>query len=145
VLEVLRQQDVVYREGAWTPGGRGVQLGSFQFPTPIGRQPVIRFPSSEVITLPRHTRTENLPVVQAAVGPVPHPALARVAQVGLPVAQAVLRTPVYRLARRSAGKSAAGPSESERAGVLAPSQAFDPEGFLTALEPVGLAWSVQPN
>jgi short subunit dehydrogenase-like uncharacterized protein len=195
VLEVLRQRDVVYRDGAWTPGGRGIQLASFEFPTPIGTQPVIRFPSSEVITLPRHIRTDNLRVVQAAAGLVPNPALARIAQLGLPVAQAALRTPIYRLARRSASRAAVGPPESEReaaqftvhvvahdraqmttsgtarghdpykltaaalalaarqmslpdydrAGVLAPSLAFDPEAFLGALGPVGLAWSVGPR
>ena len=39
---------------------------SFDFPEPIGRQPMARYPSGEVITVPRHTRTK--PVVAMVTG-----------------------------------------------------------------------------
>jgi short subunit dehydrogenase-like uncharacterized protein len=114
VLEVLRERDLVYENGALSFGRRGVQLNSFEFPAPIGKQPVIRFPSCEVITVPRHTQTRAVRVVQAAAGLAPTPALARFVQLGLPVGQAVLRTPIYRLAQRAASRSAAGPTEQQR-------------------------------
>ncbi len=114
VLEVLRERDLVYENGALSFGHRGIQLGSFEFPPPIGKQPVIRFPSCEVITVPRHTQTREVRVVQAAAGLAPKPALARFVQIVLPVGQAALRTPIYRLAQRAASRSSAGPTEEQR-------------------------------
>jgi short subunit dehydrogenase-like uncharacterized protein len=114
VLEVLRERDLVYENGSLSFGGRGIQLGSFEFPPPIGKQPVIRFPSCEVITVPRHTQTRAVRVVQAAAGLAPKPALARFVQLGLPVGQAALRTPIYRLAQRAASRSSAAPTEQQR-------------------------------
>jgi short subunit dehydrogenase-like uncharacterized protein len=60
------------------------------------------------------THTREVRVVQAAAGLAPKSALARLVQLGLPVGQAALRTPIYRLAQRAASRSPAGPTEQQR-------------------------------
>ena len=42
--------------GDWRPAPGGVFRASFDFPQPLGRQTMSRYPSGEVITVPRHTQ-----------------------------------------------------------------------------------------
>lgn len=56
-LEMMRGGDLVYEGGGWQPAPPGIVRASFGFPEPIGRQAVSRYPSGELITVPRHTRT----------------------------------------------------------------------------------------
>jgi hypothetical protein len=59
-LEAAKGGDVVYEDGEWRPTPSGVFRASFDFTEPIGRQPMSRYPSGEVITVPRHTRTKRV-------------------------------------------------------------------------------------
>ena len=59
-LEMMKGGDVVYEDEQWRRAPGGVFKASFDFPEPIGRQPMSRYPSGEVITVPHHTRTRKV-------------------------------------------------------------------------------------
>jgi hypothetical protein len=59
-LEAVTGGDVVYDDGDWRPAPSGVFPASFNFPEPIGRQPMSRYSSGEVITVPQLTRTKRV-------------------------------------------------------------------------------------
>ena len=50
-LEILKGSDVEWRKLQWLPGG-GTSRGSFDFPEPVGRQRMVRYPAGEQITVP---------------------------------------------------------------------------------------------
>ena len=72
-LEMLKGGDVVYERGDWRPASSGIFRASFDFPPPIGRQPMMRYPAGEVITVPRHTRTQAVTALLNASGVAPGP------------------------------------------------------------------------
>jgi short subunit dehydrogenase-like uncharacterized protein len=49
-LEIMKGGDVIYEDGDWRPAPTGVFRASFDFPQPLGRQGMSRYPSGEVIT-----------------------------------------------------------------------------------------------
>ena len=55
-LGMMAAGDKEWRDGELAPAGRGVGAGSWDFPEPIGRQRMVRYPSGEQITVPRHVR-----------------------------------------------------------------------------------------
>jgi short subunit dehydrogenase-like uncharacterized protein len=113
-LEIMKGGDVVYEDGDWQPAPFGVFRGSFDFPQPIGRQAMARYPSGEVITVPRHTRTKRLASLITARTMAPHPALAPALPYTLPPLALTLRTPLRGLLGRAVGVLPEGPDESER-------------------------------
>ncbi len=46
--------------GEWVEAGGETPAGSYEFPPPVGRQRMIRYPSGEQITVPRHIPTRNV-------------------------------------------------------------------------------------
>jgi short subunit dehydrogenase-like uncharacterized protein len=113
-LEILKGGDVVYEEGDWRPAPFGVFRGSFDFPAPIGRQAVVRYPSGEVITVPHHTRTRRVASVVTARMMAPHPVLAPAVAYMQPPLALTLRTPLRGVLSRAVGALPEGPGESER-------------------------------
>jgi short subunit dehydrogenase-like uncharacterized protein len=113
-LEIMGGGDVIYEDGDWRPAPAGVFRASFDFPEPLGRQAMSRYPSGEVITVPRHTRTGrvvSLVTTRTAVSNAVAAALTPYLQPGLRVA---LRTPLRGLLHSALAALPEGPSESER-------------------------------
>jgi hypothetical protein len=189
-LEVLSGEDVEWKNLKWEPATGSFSRGSFDFPEPTGRQRMIRYPSGEQITVPRHVATRNVRTTMNAGAFGPPRMAAAVQQLGRPMGLA-LRTPVKRLLYAGISRLPEGPSPEDRAsmrfmivcdairgeersrgvisgrdvygltaaaiakgaliaagrgfsasGALAPSQAFDPEDFLGALDEFELRWRV---
>jgi short subunit dehydrogenase-like uncharacterized protein len=113
-LEIVKGGDVVYEEGRWRPAPGGLFRASFEFPPPIGRQAMSRFPSGEVITVPRHTRTRKVTSLVTTTTAAPHPALAPVLPYLLPVLSAALRTPLRGLLGKATERLPEGPAEDAR-------------------------------
>lgn len=86
--------EVIYREGGWAPAPSGVQRASFRFPPPLGRQPMQRYGSGEVITVPRHTRTRRVTSLITASTWSPHPSLTPLLPFVRPLAARVRRSPL---------------------------------------------------
>jgi short subunit dehydrogenase-like uncharacterized protein len=59
-LGMVAAPSVVYEDGDWRPAPLRVPRASFAFPEPVGRQPVMRYPSGELVTVPRHVRTRRV-------------------------------------------------------------------------------------
>ena len=112
-LEMMKGGDLVYENGDWRPAGLGVFRASFEFPPPIGQQAMARYPSGEVITVPRHTRTRRVDsmITARTVAPGPLAPVLPFLRPGLAVA---LRTPLRRALGRATEFLPEGPSEEER-------------------------------
>jgi short subunit dehydrogenase-like uncharacterized protein len=189
-LEILSGEDLEWTNLRWQPASGSLARGSFEFPHPVGRQRMIRYPSGEQITVPRHVATRNVRTTMNTGSVVPG-AGAAVQLLGRPMSLA-LRTPLKRLLYGGISRLPEGPSPERRAsarytivcdavrggersrgilsgrdlygltadavsrgariaagrgftaaGALAPSQAFDPEDFLGALDDrFELRWQV---
>jgi short subunit dehydrogenase-like uncharacterized protein len=111
-LEIMKGGDVAYVDGEWRPAGRGPLRASFNFPAPLGRQPVGKYPSGETITVPRHTRTRKVTSL-ISVG-APMPALAPLVPLALPSLGLALRTPLKPLIHTAIDHLPEGPSEAVR-------------------------------
>jgi short subunit dehydrogenase-like uncharacterized protein len=59
-LEIVSDPGVEWRDGDWRKAGGGVGRGTFDFPAPIGRQRMIRYPAGEQITVPGHIPTRRV-------------------------------------------------------------------------------------
>jgi short subunit dehydrogenase-like uncharacterized protein len=192
-LRIMGSGDVEYRDGAWRPASGSVDRGTFDFPPPVGPQRVIRYPSGEPITVPRHVPTRNVSSLFSAESVLPSSHLVRAAPVLMPAIQLAMRTPLRRAGELVIDRLPEGPDEEarraarfmivcevrkgttrrrgvvrgsdvygltafttahgallaaspgyERGGALAPSQAFDPGDFLTALAEYGVDHEVDP-
>ena len=69
--------DVEWRKLKWLPADQSVGRGHFDFPEPIGRQRMVRYPAGEQITVPRHVATRRVrtmitasTLAPSALGPV---------------------------------------------------------------------------
>jgi short subunit dehydrogenase-like uncharacterized protein len=112
-LDAVRQRPLEYRDGRWqeapVPG-----RARFRFPAPVGEQRTIRFPSGEVLTVPRHTRTRAVRSL-FALGPlVPLGVLADALPLALPGASLALRTPLRPLLDLVVDRLPEGPSDEAR-------------------------------
>ena len=113
-LEMMKGGDVVYEAGGWHPAPRGVFTASFDFPEPIGRQRMSRYPSGEVITVPHHTRARRITSLLTTRTAVPFAAAAPVMPYTLPVLGLALRTPLRGLLSSAIGLLPEGPKEEDR-------------------------------
>lgn len=169
-IETLKAGGLSYEDGDWRPGTPGRRT-SMTFPGSAEEVPVVRSALQEVVTVPRHVRTRRVEgVVEAAlaarftsvltpatIDSMPEgPALdSRLSQEFTIVVDAIGRD--GRCARGvvsgpdTYGTTALIAVEGARrlaadcatAGVLAPSEAFDPAGFLDFLTPHGIGWSIE--
>jgi short subunit dehydrogenase-like uncharacterized protein len=112
-LEIMRGGDVIYEDGDWRPAPAGVFRASFEFPEPLGRHTMSRYPSGEVITVPRHTRTRRVVSLVSTRTALPNPlgALMPYLQPGF---QLALRTPLRGLLGQAVRVLPEGPTEDER-------------------------------
>jgi short subunit dehydrogenase-like uncharacterized protein len=113
-LEAAKGGDVVYDDGQWRPAPSGVYRASFDFPEPIGRQPMSRYPSGEVITVPRHTRTKRVVALITSRTVAPNAVAARLLPYLQPGLQLSMRTPLRGLLSRAVDLLPVGPPEAAR-------------------------------
>jgi short subunit dehydrogenase-like uncharacterized protein len=114
-LEALRAGGVAYSDGAWRPGRPGPLRAGFAFPPPLGRQAMTAYPSGEVLTVPRHTRTRRVTSLITASALAPAGALAPAVPLALPGLGMALRTPLRRVADLAIDRLPEGPSPQARA------------------------------
>jgi short subunit dehydrogenase-like uncharacterized protein len=112
-LGMLGGGDVEWREGRLVGASQRIGRGSFEFDEPLGSQRMVRYPSGEQITVPRHVRTRNVRTMLTAATVVPHHRLAPLAGLLTPM-QLVLRTPARRLIAGAVGRLPEGPSVEAR-------------------------------
>lgn len=112
-LEAMKGGDVVYEDEQWKPAPAGVSRASFDFPEPLGRQPMSRYPAGEVVTVPHHTRTKRVTTLLTLATMAPKP-LAPVLPFVMPGAALTLRTPLRGLLNRAVGLLPEGPKENDR-------------------------------
>ncbi len=115
-LEMLKGGDVEWRKLQWLPADQSVGRGSFEFPEPIGRKRMMRYPAGEQITVPRHIPTRRVrtmisasSLAPEAIGPL-LPLLTR--PTGL-----AMRTPLRRALAAAVSRLPEGPSPEDRAAV----------------------------
>ncbi len=113
-LEMMKGGDLVYEDGDWRAAPAGVFRAQFEFPEPIGRQAVSRYPSGEVITVPRHTQTRRVVSLLTTSTAAPHPLAAALMPFVQPALALSLRTPLRALLHRGIGSLPEGPTEPER-------------------------------
>jgi len=113
-LEIMKGGDVVFEDGDWRPAPAGVFRASFDFPGPIGRQAMTRYPSGEVITVPRHSQTRTVVSLLTVRTAAPSPALAPVLPYAMPALALALRTPLRPVLRRAMDLLPEGPPEEAR-------------------------------
>lgn len=115
-LGMLAAPSVVYEDGDWRPAPLRTRATRFAFPPPVGSQPVMRYPSGELLTVPRHVRTRavrSLITVETFAGT---PKAAPLVPL-LPGMALALRTPLARALEPLLARFPEGPSEASRARV----------------------------
>jgi short subunit dehydrogenase-like uncharacterized protein len=113
-LDAVRHRPLEYRDGRWEEAGPVPRRARFRFPAPVGEQRTIGFPSGEVLTVPRHTRTRAVRSL-FALGPlVPVGVLADALPLALPGASLALRTPLRPLLDLVVDRLPEGPSDEAR-------------------------------
>jgi short subunit dehydrogenase-like uncharacterized protein len=115
-LEMMKGGDLVYEDGRWQPAPSGVFRASFDFPEPIGRQPVSRLPAGEVVTVPHHTRTRKVTTLMTTRTVAPPP-LSGLLPYAMPAVALTLRTPLRGLLARGVRVLPEGPAEEDRRGA----------------------------
>ena len=189
-LEILSGATVEWRNMEWRSPTGGFGRGSFDFPAPIGRQRMVRYPAGEQITVPRHIPTRNVTTTMNAAA-FASDRLAPIFAATMGPAGLMLRTPLKHAARAVISRLPQGPTPEQRErmrwmivckvqrggqertgvisgsdvygftaaavakgamiaaksgfngmGALAPSQAFEPKGFLADLDRFDVRWQV---
>lgn len=115
-LEMMSGGDVEWREGGWRPASRQAGRGSFEFPSPIGRRRVGRYPAGEQITIPRHLDVERVRTVIDMRSVTP-PQLGPLAAPLMTTSGYLLDTPLRRLAGKVIERLPEGPGEGDRKAV----------------------------
>jgi short subunit dehydrogenase-like uncharacterized protein len=113
-LDAMQSGGVIYDGGYWRPAPSGVFRGSFDFPEPPGHQTMSRFPSGEVITVPRHTQTLRVVSLLSARTAVPFSIGAELMPYLQPGLELAMRTPLRDLAQEALRLLPEGPAEADR-------------------------------
>ena len=104
-------EDFEWRAGGRHPASRRVNRGTFEFPPPIGRRRMIRYPAGEHVTVPRHVDTRAVRTLaererrrcRTRGSPPLAPVLA-------PAVQLALRTPARRAIEAAVARLPDGPA-----------------------------------
>ncbi|HET6447878.1 MAG TPA: saccharopine dehydrogenase NADP-binding domain-containing protein [Conexibacter sp.] len=116
-LGMLAAESVVYEDGGWQPARLRVARSSFPFPAPVGMQPVMPYPSGELLTIPRHVRTRrvtSLITVETFAGT---PKAAPLVPLVSPAMALALRSPLRRGLEPLLARFPEGPAPESRARV----------------------------
>jgi short subunit dehydrogenase-like uncharacterized protein len=126
-----RAREVVYRGGRWRPLPFELDRAAFEFPAPFGHRQMSRYGSGEVITVPRHTRTDRVTTLITSQSLCPSPRLLPLFPVLRPLVGLALRSPARTLVALlssvgSHGRAASpGPSQPPRFVVVARTRGRD--------------------
>ena len=115
-LEMLKGGDVAYRDGRWVPAGYGPRRAFVDFPAPIGRRQIGKYPSGEIATVPRHLEVRNVRAGITVDSLLPR----RVSWVLPPLLPAValaMRSPLASVLDSAIGLLPEGPPEEKRRAV----------------------------
>jgi short subunit dehydrogenase-like uncharacterized protein len=116
-LEIVKGGSLVWRDMEWQRAPRSVAAGSFDFPEPFGRHPMIDYPSGEQVTVPRHVTTRNVRTTISATVMAPSKRVSRwTRHLAVPMGLA-LRTPLKRLPDAAIGRLPEGPTPEQRRGA----------------------------
>jgi short subunit dehydrogenase-like uncharacterized protein len=96
-LEMISGNDLEWRNMEWAKAGGGASRGTYEFPGPVGRRAMMRYPAGEQITVPRHVSTRNVRTSINA-GAFSSERLARVYAAMVRPAGLAMRTPLKRIA-----------------------------------------------
>ncbi len=113
----LAADSVLYEDGDWRPAPLKPARRRFPFPDPVGTQPVMRYPSGEVLTVPRHVRTRTLTSLITVETFAGTPKAAPFVPFTAPALALALRSPLAALAEPLLARYPEGPSEASRAKV----------------------------
>jgi short subunit dehydrogenase-like uncharacterized protein len=114
-LEILGGQSVEWRKLQWLPAEKPLGPASFDFPEPIGRQRMLRYPAGEQITVPRHVATRRVRTLVTASTFAPTPRLAPLMQLLARPTGLALRTPLKRVVQAAVARLPEGPTQEQRA------------------------------
>jgi short subunit dehydrogenase-like uncharacterized protein len=114
-LEMMRGGDAEYRDGDWRAASQKADRGSWDFPPPVGRKRMIRYPAGEQITVPRHVDTRRVTTKLSATTMIPNRRAASAAPVLMPALQLAMRTPLRGAMGRLVKRLPEGPEEADRA------------------------------
>lgn len=115
-LEQMNGLDVAYEGGAWISGGARPRSEAFDFPDGIGSQRVARYPTGEVITVPRHVACDDLAARISTVSIAPR-LVAPVVPSITPLLGRLLRSRAKHLLERVIARLPEGPAEEDRGNV----------------------------
>jgi short subunit dehydrogenase-like uncharacterized protein len=116
-LAGMARRALAYEDGQWRFAPRGTAAAGrrFEFPPPFGARFVAPFPAGEVITAPRHVDVRSVrPLVAARTLTLGAEPLAPFVAPVLPLAGALVRGPVPRVADAIVARLPEGPSEDSR-------------------------------
>ena len=112
-LEMLAGGDVEWRKLQWLPADQSIGRGTFEFPEPIGRQRMVRYPAGEQITVPRHIATRQVRTMITASTIAPS-ALSRVLPLLTRPTGLAMRTPLRKVVARAIERLPEGPKLEDR-------------------------------
>jgi short subunit dehydrogenase-like uncharacterized protein len=113
-LEIIGGTDLEWRQMKWVEASGSASRGTYEFPAPVGRRRMIRYPSGEQITLPRHIPTRNVRSVMNASA-LSSERLAPLFAATMRPAGLAMRTPLKRLAESVISRLPEGPTLEQRA------------------------------
>jgi short subunit dehydrogenase-like uncharacterized protein len=116
-LEMVSDPGVEWRDGIWQRAQGGVHRGTYEFPAPVGRRGMIRYPAGEQITVPRHIRTRNVRTTINASA-FASEKLAPLFAVMMRPAGLAMRTPLKRVAQAAVSRLPEGPAVEQRERML---------------------------
>lgn len=116
-LGMLADNGSVYEGGEWRPAPLIPNRGRFQFPAPLGSQPVMRYPSGEVLTVPRHVDTRRVTSLITVATFAGNAAAAPLVPVLVPAMTLALRSPLGGMLEPLLARYPEGPSDASRSRV----------------------------
>lgn len=116
-LGMLAADSVLYADGDWRPAPRRTPVTRFGFPDPVGSQPVMPYPSGELLTVPLHVRTRAVRSLITAQTLTGTPRAAPLVPLLAPALALALRSPLSRVVEPLLARFPEGPSERSRARV----------------------------
>lgn len=115
-LEQLNGLDVAYEGGRWIAGGSRPRRERFAFGDGIGERQVARYPTGEVVTVPRHVQCDELSARISTVSIAPR-LVAPIVPAVTPLLGRLLRTRAKHGLERLIALLPEGPSDEGRAAV----------------------------
>jgi short subunit dehydrogenase-like uncharacterized protein len=112
-LEIISGHDLEWRDGRLVEASGSPSRGAYEFPPPIGRQHMFRYPSGEQITVPRHVPTRNVRASMNA-GAFASERLAPIFGATVRPAGLAMRTPLKRLANAVISRLPEGQTPEQR-------------------------------